>query len=252
MDSISTSGTVFVCLFGGALLGIFLRKILPDEHLSSASRDLVKMGIGTIATMTALVLGLLVASAKNNYDTQSREMTEMSAKIVLLDRVLAHYGPEANHARDLLRNSVAKLIDSTWSDKRTRRSQMAAPISLGSEVLFDQIQNLSPATDAQRSLQTRALNLAVDIGQMRWLMYQQEQSSLSKPLLTVVVFSFMISFISFSLHSPPNGTIVVTLFLCALSVSGAIFLVLEMYNPYSGVIQIPSDALRSALSQLGQ
>lgn len=250
MNSITLSVIVFVCLFGGALVGMFLRGVLPDEHLSAASRDLVKMGIGTIATMTALVLGLLVASAKNNYDTQSRELTEMSAKIVVLDRVLAHYGPEANHARELLRGALIYMIDSTWSGKHSEHSQMAAPRG-GGEVLYDTIQDLSPQNDAQRSLQSRALNMAVDIGQTRWLMFQQEQTSLSRPLLIVVIFSFMIAFVSFSLHSPPNGTIIVTLLLCALSVSGAIFLVLEMYSPFSGVIQIPSDPLRTALSQLG-
>jgi hypothetical protein len=93
--------------------------------------------------------------------------------------------------------------------------------------------------------------MAIDLGQMRWLMYQQGQSSLSKPLLAVVIFSFIITFISFSLHSSPNGTVIATLFVCALSVSGAIFLVLEMYSPYSGLIRIPSDSLRSALAQLG-
>jgi hypothetical protein len=250
MSAVTLSVIVFACLFGGSLLGMRLRGILPDEHLSSASRDLVKMGIGTIATMTALVLGLLVASAKGSYDTQSRELTEMSAKIVVLDRVLAHYGPETKQARELLRGAVAYMLESTWSGKRSGHFQMAPPRASG-EVLYDTIQELSPKDDAQRSLQNRALNMAVDIGQMRWLMFQQEQSSLSKPLLVVVIFSFIITFISFSLHSPPNGTIIATLFVCALSVSGAIFLVAEMYSPYSGVIQIPSEPLRSALAQLG-
>jgi hypothetical protein len=252
MNSVLMSVIVFGCLFGGTLLGIFLRRVLPDEHLSAASRDIVKMGIGTIATMTALVLGLLVASAKNNYDTQSRELTEMSAKIVVLDRGLAHYGPEANGARELLRQIVVSMIENTWSHKRFEHSQPVSPRNATGEALYDALQNLSPQNDAQRSLQTRAINMAVDIGQTRWLMYQQEQSGFSKPLLMVVVFSFMITFISFSLHSAPNGTILVTLFLCALSVSAAIFLILEMYTPYSGVIQIPGDPLLSALAQLGQ
>jgi hypothetical protein len=251
MNAIPLSAMVFLFLFGGSLLGMWLRGVLPEEHLSAASRDLVKMGIGTIATMTALVLGLLVASAKNSYDTQSREVTEMSAKIVVLDRILAHYGPEAKPARELLRSSVAYMLESTWPEKHSGHARLAQP-GTGGEVLYDVIQGLSPLNDAQRSLQNRALNLAVDIGQMRWLMVQQEQASLSKPLLIVVIFSFIITFMSFSLHSPPNGTIVAVLFLCALSVAGAIFLVVEMYSPYSGMIQISGDPLRSALAQLGR
>ncbi len=251
MTSITLSLAVFACLFGGALLGMFLRGILPEEHLSPNSRDLVKMGVGTIATMTGLILGLLVASAKGNYDTQSHELTEMSAKIVVLDRVLAHYGPEANAARELLRSTVVHIIDQTWPAKSSGRPS-DPPTTAGGEKLYDTIQDLTPANDAQRSLQARALNMAVDIGQMRWLMFQQEQTSLSKPLLVVVIFSFLVTFISFSLHSSPNGTVIATLLVCALSVAGAIFLVVEMYSPYSGLIQIPSDAMRSALAQLGR
>ena len=93
MNYIAIRLIVFACVFGGALFGMFLRGVLPERHLSADSKDTVRLGMGLIGTMTALVLGLLVASAKSYYDTQSSELTEMSAKIVLLDRVLAHYGP---------------------------------------------------------------------------------------------------------------------------------------------------------------
>jgi len=175
MNTLETSAIVFICIFGGALLGFWLRAVLPEDHLSPTSRDLVKLGMGTIATMTALVLGLLVASAKNNYDAQSRELTEMSAKIIVLDRVLSHYGPEAKEARDLLQVVVTRLIERTWPTSKAGRT-MAEPSAPRSEVLYDKIQELVPTNDTQRSLQTRALNIAVDIGQMRWLMIEQGDS----------------------------------------------------------------------------
>ncbi len=249
MNSLAISGIVFAFVFGGALLGILLRATLPKEHLSSESRDVVKLAMGTIATMTAVVLGLLVASAKGFYDEQSRELTEMSSRIVLLDRVLAHYGPEAKDARDLLRDSVVRMLDRVWRKDAAQTAKLEP--AGGGEVVFDKIQELSPQNDAQRSLQGRALGLAIEVGQTRLLMFEQASTSISKPLLLVVVFSLSITFASFSLHVSPNPTVIVTLILCALSVSGTLFLILEMYTPFQGLIQIPSDPLRNALAQLG-
>jgi hypothetical protein len=94
MSSMAISSIVFACVFGGAMLGMFIRAILPQHHLRSDSKDVVKLGMGIVATLSALVLGLLIASAKGSYDAQSAELTQMSAKIILLDRLLAHYGPE--------------------------------------------------------------------------------------------------------------------------------------------------------------
>jgi len=251
MNSLAASGIVFVCVFGGAIVGFLLRKVLPEDHLNQASRDLVKLGIGTIATMSALVLGLLVSTAKSSYDMQSRELTEMSAKIVLLDRILSHYGPDAKEARADLRNGVARLIETTWPKEGTTRSGRQS-LTPGSEFVYDQIQKLVPANDTQRALQNRALNIAVDIGQTRWLMIEQGYSPVSLPLLIVVVFSLTISFASFGLHAPPNGTVLATFFLSALSVSGVMFLILEMYSPLGGFIEVSSAPLRAALGYLGQ
>lgn len=250
MGSLTISVFVFGCVFGGAILGMLLRARLPKEHLSPESRDVVKLAMGTIATMTAVVLGLLVASAKNYYDTQSRELTEMSAQIVLLDRVLAHYGQEAKDARDVLKTSVARMLDRLWPKVSADQPKLG-PAGAG-EAVFDKIQELSPQNDAQKSLQSNALNLAMQVGQTRWLMFEQASISLSTPLLLVVVFSLSITFASFSLHASPNPTVVVTLVLCALAVSGTLFLILEMYTPFHGLIQIPSDPLRNTLTQLGR
>jgi len=250
MNSLATSAIVFVCVFGGALVGFLLRRILPEDHLNAASRDLVKLGIGTIATMSALVLGLLVASAKNSYDAQGRELTEMAAKVILLDRVLAHYGPDANEARGVLRDGVAGFIERTWPKDRTHRP--IHPPAAAPEFVYQKIQDLTPVTEVQRSLQNRALNIAMDVGQTRWLMIEQGFSPASGPLLMVVVFSLAITFASFGLHAPPNGTVLATFFLSALSVSGVMFLILEMYAPLGGFIEISDAPLRAALGYLGQ
>lgn len=250
MSSITVSLIVFACVFGGALLGIFLHAILPQNHLGADSKDIVKLGMGLVGTMAALVLGLLVASAKGSYDAQSAELTQMSANIALLDRAMALYGPETKEERALMRGAVVRILDQMWSKDGASSSPAAAPS--GGEILYEKIQALSPKNDRQRSLQGQALSIAVDIGKIRWLMYAQQATSVSMPLLVVLVLWLTLIFISFGLFAPFNATVVASLFVSALSVSGAIFLILEMYGPYSGLIQISSAPLRAALAHLGQ
>jgi hypothetical protein len=240
---------VFVCVFGGAVLGIVLRSTLPEEQLSAASRDVVKLAMGTIATMTAVILGLLVASAKGYYDTQNSELTQMSARIALLDRILGHYGPEAKQARNALRDVTAGMLERLW--RRDAPLAKAAPTGSG-EGLYDEIQALTPQNDSQRFGRSQALNLAMQVGETRWLMFEQASNAVSMPLLLVMIFSLSITFASFSLHAAPNPTVIVTLVLCALAVALTLFLILEMYSPFQGWIQIPSAPLRNALEQLGR
>jgi hypothetical protein len=247
MSSTTISLIVFACVFGGALLGIFLHAVLPQHHLSNESKDIVKLGMGLVGTMAALVLGLLVASAKGSYDTQSAELTQMSANIALLDRVLALYGPETKETRALLRGAVARVLDQMWSS-----ASLSVPTAAGGEILYDKIQGFSPKNDTQRSLQGQALSMAMDLGKTRWLMYEQAITSVSIPLLVVLVLWLAAIFISFGLFAPFNATVVASLFVSALSVSGAIFLILEMYTPYAGLIQLSSAPLRAALAHLGQ
>jgi hypothetical protein len=242
---------VFTCVFGGVVTGMLLRTVLPEHHVSPESKDVVKLGMGLIATMTALILGLLVSSTKGSYDTQGSELMEMSAKVVLLDRLLAHYGPETNETRGLLRSGVVQFLDQTWSDSKVPSANVG-PTASGGDTLYDNIQALAPQHDAQRSIKAQALSVATAIGQTRMLMFAQSGSSISTPFLVVVIFWLTIIFLSFGLHAPPNATVVTVLFLCALSVAGAIFLILELDRPFSGLIQISSAPLSNALAQLGQ
>lgn len=247
MSSIAISLIAFACVFGGALAGMLLRGSLPQHHISSDSKETVKLGMGLVSTMSALVLGLLVSSAKSFYDTQGAELNQSAADAVAVDRLLAHYGPETKEARDTLRRSVANQIEQTWPQKGTR---LEAPG--GSEALMDQLQGLSPKDDKQRSLQAQALNLGISVGRIRWLMYEQRNAAVSMPMLVIMVFWLTVVFVSYGLFAPHNLTTIASLFAAGLSVSGAIFLILEMYAPFAGLIQISSTPLRSALAHLGQ
>ena len=248
MNSNAIRLIVFACIFGAALFGIFLRTVLPEQHLSADSKDTVRLGIGVIATMAALVLGLLVTSAKSFFDTQSSELTQLSANVILLDRVLAHYGPETKEARGSLRAAVDRTLDLMWHQDQ-QHSQME-PGAGGGDILYDKIQALSPQNEAQRALQVQASSMAIDLGKLRWLMIQQESGSASLPLLVLLVFWLAIVFASFGLFAPPNPTVISTLFLCALSVSGAIYFIIETYTPFQGLMQNSSAPLRSALVHL--
>jgi hypothetical protein len=251
MISVKISLIVFACVFGGALLGILLHAVLPQNHLSTESKDIIKLGMGLVGTMAALILGLLVASAKSSYDTQSAQMTQLTANVALLDRILAHYGPETKESRDLLRETVTRVVSQIWAEEGASASP-ASPQSAGGEVLYDKIQALSPKNDAQRSLQSQALSIVMDTGKLRQLMFAQWTPAVSTPLLVVLVLWLTVIFISFGLFAPFNATVVSSLFVSALSVSGAIFLILDMYTPYTGVMAISDAPLHIALAQLGQ
>jgi hypothetical protein len=251
MSAVTVSLIVFAFVFGGALLGIGLRSALPEQHLSADSRDIVRLGIGMVGTIAALVLGLLVASAKNFYDAESSELTQLSANIGLLDRILAHYGPEAKETRDLLRSEAVRVRDQLWPKDGSGPSGLE-PASAGGELFFDKIQQLAPKDDAHRSLQGQALSIATTVGQTRWLMYEQSTSTVPPTLLVVLVLWLMIIFISFGLFSPRNATVLASLFVSAGSVSCAILLILEMYRPFGGLIQVSSGPLRAVLAHLGQ
>ena len=204
--------------------------------------------MGLVSTMAALVLGLLVSSAKSFYDAQSTELTQVSANVILLDRLLAHYGPETKEARDLLRRTVADGIDMVWPQERAQPSRPEAPPA-SHEDLIAKIQALSPQDDRQRSIQTQALNTAMGLTQTRWLMYEQEAGSISKPILVILVFWLTAIFVSFGLFAPPNATVMTALFVAGLAVSGAIFLILEMYTPFGGLIEISSAPLRATVKK---
>jgi hypothetical protein len=251
MSAIAISFLVFASLFLGVILGMFLRSRIPEQHLSTESKDTIKLGTGLIGTMAALLLGLLVASAKSSYDTERGELTQMAGKISFLDRALANYGPDTHEARDVLRSSVVKVIDQMWPQDGAKSAQLDPAASSG-EALYDALHRLKPHTEEQTAFKAQALGTAADIGQTRWLLYSQRESSISTPMLVVVIFWLTIIFISFGLFAPRNMTVIATMFLCALSVTGAIFLVLELDRPFGGIIQISDASMRNTLDELGK
>jgi len=251
LTDISISLIVFACVFGGAILGMFLNATLPEHHLSDRSKDVVKLGMGLVGTMAAMVLGLQLSSAKSAYDTQSTELTQVATKAILLDRALAHYGPGSDDLRGRLRSALTDALQRLWPEEGTKAGTISAEPILA-ESLYDKIQALRPEDELQRSTKATALSIAYELGQTRWLMIEQQANSVNGPLIAIVVLWLTIIFVSFGMFSPRNATVFFSLMICASAVSAAIFLILEMYSPYSGVIRLSSAPLRNALEHLGR
>lgn len=253
MNAIALSSITFACIACGALFGMLLRSTLPENHLSTDAKDVVRLGTGLIGTIAALVLGLLVGTAKNSYDTQTTQVRQMTASIILLDQILKQYGPEADAARNLLQRSSVILADRLWLENRSDSAKATHfEASATGEAFYTKLQELSPKDDTQRSLQSRAVQLSTDIAQTRLLLFAQTENSIPMPFLVVLIFWLTIIFMSFSLFAKPNPIVVGSLIIFALSAAGAIYLILELSQPFAGLMQISSAPLRNALAPLGR
>ena len=252
MSPVAIASIVFVCVFGSALLGSFLRTV-PKYHVGKDSAEVVTLGTSVIAVLAAVVLGLLIDSAATTFDTIKNEATQTAVKFVQLDRALAHYGSETNDARVLVRDVLASLIEVIFHEKGPGLTKLDVPERRARiEQIREKLRNLAPRNDVQRSYQSHALELANGIAEMRWLVIVEGEGTIPKPLLVVLVLWLAIIFVGFGLLTPTNGTIVAIFVVWALSFSGAILLIEEMNRPLEGLMQIPSAPLRNALSHLGE
>ncbi|GEP57441.1 bestrophin-like domain [Reyranella soli] len=252
MSTVAISVCAALLMLGGACAGILLRRHLPKHHLNDHAKDVVRLGSGLVATITALVLGLLITSAKNTYDLQRQEVRQIAEKLVLMDNQLKRYGPEARQARELQRQAIPALIGRIWG-QRAVQSPTGAPYQPGLEgdLVFAAIEALAPQNDVQRNLKFRALATTSAITEARVLLFEEADAGLPPALLAVVIFWLTMLFAGFTLFSPINATSATVLAIIALSASGAIFLILELNNPFGGLLQIPSTPIRDALGVLG-
>lgn len=242
-----------ILVFGGALFGIWLQKYLPARHLESNTHEIVKLGSGMIGTLTALVLGLLVSSTKSSFDSMNSGIVEGSAKIIILDRALVRYGPETADARKTLQEAISDCIKRVWPDGLTDLSKVPAFEHYNEmETVQGSLMALKPQTDAQRRLLSQAMQLTDDLTQTRWLLIEQARSEIPWTFLVVLVFWLTVLFISFGMFTPRNATVVTVLFVCACSVSAALFLVLELNGPLDGIIKASNAPLRDALRHISQ
>jgi hypothetical protein len=251
MNYLLISLLAFAFIFGGALVGAAVRPLLSEQHLHPDSRDAVKMATGLIGTLAALVLGLLIASAKSSFDQKTNQVKQMTATIILLDDLLAQYGPEATPVRNLLRQSIQPLANRIWHEEEVPTGKLVHFESTAQSLAFEtELERLSPNNDTQRSLQSRAIQAFAEGAQIRLLLFAQIGNSIPVPFLIILVFWLSAIFVSFTLFAQTNLVVMVSLFVCALSFACAIFLVLELDNPFAGLMGISSATLQSALLPL--
>jgi hypothetical protein len=249
MNALALSAIIFVLTLGGIFLGMVLRRTLPEHHLDEHAKDVVRLGVGLIATIAALVLGLLIAAAKGSFDTQSTHIKHITADLILLDNVLAQYGPEALPVREQMRSTVDPFARRLWQEKETG-TQGPFETEAATEHVYLEIQKLSPHNDLQRSLQARAVQISNDLAQSRFLLFVESENLIPTPFLAILAFWLVIIFASFSLFSPLNVTVLTSLSLLALSAACAIFLILELSHPFTGLLQLSSAPLRNVLGTL--
>ena len=212
--------------FGCAVIGMSVRSWLPPPHLSKESQDVVRLGMGLVATMTALLLGLVTASAKSTFDTQDTAIRNSAASILTLDRHLARYGPETAPTRELIRRAVAYRIETVWGSNGSRLSNFDGSRTPPIEEIENQILQLSPANETQRWFKAEALKLSQDVVKTRWRVLGASSGSVPRSFLVVVIFWLTVTFTSFGLYAPRNATVLAVLFMAAVSVAAAVFALL--------------------------
>jgi hypothetical protein len=242
---------VLVIVFCSALLGMLVSRILPQNHLTDQTKGVVTVSTGVVGTLTALVLGLLIAAASSSFYTKNEEVILMAADAIRVDRLLRRYGPETEPLRDLLRRYIAVKIQDLFAEGTTKlpSSENPRPVALLEE-LQDRLAALDASNPNQRWSQSQALQLVTAITRARWLLVEQNTIGSEFPLLVLVVFWLSLLFLSFGLFAPRNATAILALFLCALAVAGAIEMMQELNSPFRGIIRISSKPMKDALDEI--
>jgi hypothetical protein len=242
---------VFLIVFAGAIGGLNLYRLLPDTHLTTETRDAVRLGIGMVSVLASLVLGLLTASAKGTFDHTDAAMRAYAADIILLDQTLRAYGPETKPVRNVLLDYTDRSVQGTWPTPPAKQApledQDAGRLLAG---VVEQILALVPTTPNQTWLRDQALNISAQLLHTRWALLVNQEGSISPVLIAIMVVWVTLIFVSFGLNAPRNSTVVAAFLVCSLSIGASIFLILEMDSPFDGVIMISGEPMKSALTHL--
>lgn len=252
MNTLTLAFATFVSTFGLAVLASLLRERLPATHLEKDTQDVVRLGMGLVATMTALLLGLVTASAKSIFDENSATVRAAAVSFLTLDRDLARYGADTAPIREGLKRMLAFRIERTWPESGGSGSALADTLPPEEvEKIGAQILALAPQDDSRRWLKSEALRQSEEILRARWRVLEAG-SNLPRPFLIAVILWLSATFASFGLYAPRNGTAISVLGVAAVSVAAAVFFIVELDGPFDGWIKVSGEPLRFALSNLGR
>ena len=240
----------FVSIAVGGALGMLIRIRLPDAGLIAESKEVVRLGAGLMGTVAALVLGLMIASAKNSYDTQIANVRQLTANIILLDELLEQYGPETGEARTMIRRAAAITVQRVWRESVATDTTETFTPSRAAAQFFLTLESLSPTNDVQRAIKPRLMDVATDLTRTRLLMFVHFDNPIPAPLLIIVILWLTVIFASFTLFADANAIVAIASLVYALAVSSALFLIVDMSQPFTGLMKIPSEQLKHVLPQL--
>lgn len=249
MSHIAIGLIAFVAIFGGALVGIFAARALPEHHLSNESRNAISVSAAIVGTLSALVIGLMISTANSSFSTRSSEVSRIAVDIVRINRVMLRYGPEAEDARVQLRNYAKAKMQELFPAVGEPSQSTEATVGM-MEATQESILLLVPTDPRQRWLRSQALTLSNDVLQARWLLAEQRASNIPMPFLILLIFWLSLVFASFGLFAPRNATTIAVFCLCSVAVSGGITMILELDSPFSGLVHVSGEPMRQALAEI--
>ncbi len=243
---------VAVIVFCAGIIGLSLRARLPEKHSPDRAAGMIGAMTGLMSLLLALVLGTFAGSAYGLYSTQKAELETLAARLMQLDSALEVYGPETQPAREGLRKVLRRTYDDIWSNGVPARSgAVVTDILSGVRALDQYVLTLTPRTDAQRQAFFSASGAVTDINRNQLLMALQISGGIPWPMLTIVVCWSILMFCGYGLVSPANGTVVTALALGAITIASAIFMIIELSDPYSGTFKLSARPIQETIEALG-
>jgi hypothetical protein len=241
----------FVSILIGTAIGMVLKRYLPKDLFEGGSKEAIRLGAGFLATLAALVIGLMIASAKNSYDSQATNIRQLGTKAVLVDQMLTKYGPEARETRTLLRETIPSATARIWQENGSGNGGGSTFVLSGTgERFYNAVEGLRPASDEEASLKSRIIQLTTELGRTRLLVFTQNDNAIPVPFFVVLVFWLVVIFASFSLFADPSAIVIASMLLFALSVSSALFLIVDLSHPFDGLMQISNHHLQLVLPKI--
>ena len=251
MSSTAVFLVSFASILIGAAIGMGLKRLLPAGVLDGGSKEAVRLGAGFLSTLSALVIGLMIASAKNSYDTQNTNIRQLGANVVLVDQMLLKYGPETKTARTLLRELISTAASRIWQENAERnRHEPTFVVSGTADRFYNAVEGLTPANEEQTSLKSRIVQATIEIGRTWVLVFTQSDNAIPVPFFIVLTFWLVVIFASFSVFAEPSPIVIASILVFAFSVSSALFLIVDLSQPFDGLMQISNDHLRVVLSKI--
>ena len=251
MSSTAAFLVSFASILIGAAIGMGLKRLLPAGVLDGGSKEAVRLGAGFLSTLSALVIGLMIASAKNSYDTQNTNIRQLGANVVLVDQMLLKYGPETKTARTLLRELISTAASRIWQENAERnRHEPTFVVSGTADRFYNAVESLTPANDEQASLKSRIVQATTEIGRTRVLVFTQSDNAIPVPFFIVLTFWLVVIFASFSVFAEPSPIVIASILVFAFSVSSALFLIVDLSQPFDGLMQISNHHLHAVLPKV--